>query len=134
MLFTSEWLKETAKLSKGKTKTKQALYAPVLKASELCEGRKNPGAHEVFVRHFVMPVVGATKWKKEITRRDSKEKELGTVSDKAFACLLIISNYDCWLDIFEKCNGKVLRSRGSLKVKSSVQPKFSYLAEKDKKI
>src|SRR5210317_517361 len=134
MLCTSEWLKETAKLSKGKTKNKQASYAPALKASELCGGRKNPAAHEVFVTHFVMPVVGATKWKKEITRRDSKEKELGTVSDKAFARLLIISNYDCWLDIFEKSDGKVLSRGSNVKVKSSVQPLFSYLAEKDKKI
>ena len=68
-------------------------------------------------------------------RTDSQKRtEIGTVSDEAFARLLILSNFDRWVDIYERSDGKVVGRGAKPKVSSNIPPKYSYIAEKDKKI
>ena len=84
---------------------------------ELAEGRKNVEAYTAFFDHFVPCATKKTLWDRRIAKAMSnsaskKCKNLCTISDEAFALLLLENSFDRWLDIFLNNKGPVMQRRG----------------------
>jgi hypothetical protein len=75
-------------------------------------------AYTVFFDLFVPCATKKTSWDRRIakalTKTDSNNKEqcLCTVSDEAFALLLLENSYNRWLDLFTNNKGPVMQRRG----------------------
>ena len=65
---------------------------------EYLKGRKHPAAYEEFLLAFMPAVVGRAEFKRRIKSADS-DIEFSTVSDEAYALLIVENSYDRWVDI-----------------------------------
>ena len=71
------------------------------------------GTFELFVEHMVCAVVGKQIFKTRVHK--SLLSSFSTVSDKAYALILLENSYDQWLDMHNKQNLKT----------SNVMPKYT---------
>ena len=74
---------------------------PIAMATFL-KGRLEVAAYKLFILRFVRPIVGLIEFDRRVNNTQLKAFELCTVSDEAFAMLVLENNYDRWLDIFER--------------------------------
>jgi hypothetical protein len=88
---------------------------------EFEEGRKNEDAYMIFFDHFLPCVVRKTVFEERL-KESIGEEELCTVSDEAFALVLLENSYDRWVDIFKKGNHKAKSEYRSF-VEGDVQKK-----------
>jgi hypothetical protein len=77
---------------------------------DILEGRKNEEAYSAFFEHFLPCATKKTLWDRRIAKAvsnpNSKKYEcLCTISDEAFALLLLENSYNQWLDLFFKQQG-----------------------------
>jgi len=84
---------------------------------EFLEGRNNEEAYTVFFDLFVPCATKKTSWdrrlaKAMIDQETSKRQSLCTISDEAFALLLLENSSARWLDIFANHKGPVMQRRG----------------------
>ena len=84
---------------------------------DLVEGRKNEEAYTAFFEHFVPCATKKTLWDRRLAKAvtntaSKKNQSLCTISDEAFALLLLENSYDRWLDIFSNNKGPVMQRRG----------------------
>lgn len=114
MFNFTDWLQKTGR--KSKLKNKPPVTIPALTMKEFLEGRKNSEAYSVFMERFVPCVTMKTSWDRRLATADpdctKNMKSLCTVSDEAFALLLLENSYDRWLDIFTTNKGAVMQQRG----------------------
>jgi len=114
MLCFADWLQTTGR--KSKLKNKQPVTIPALTMKEFLEGRKNTEAYSVFLERFVPCVTMKTSWDRRLAtaKTDSSKTKtsLCTISDEAFALLLLENSFDRWLDIFTSTKGAVMQRRG----------------------
>jgi hypothetical protein len=73
-------------------------------------------AYTVFFELFVPCALKKTEWERRIamagTHTESTDNFLSTVSDEAFALLLLENSYDHWLDLYKRHDGCVMQQRG----------------------
>ncbi len=96
---------------------KKKITKPAFAMKELAEGRKNVEAYTAFFDHFVPCATKKTLWDRRIAKAMSnsaskKCQNLCTISDEAFALLLLENSFDRWLDIFLNNKGPVMQRRG----------------------
>jgi hypothetical protein len=96
---------------------------------QLLEGRQNENVMKLF-KFFIPCVVGKKKFKATMSGQIKRDVEICTVSDEAFALLLLENQYDRWTDIFtinQKMTMEVLGSseRRKRKWESDVSPKYT---------
>ena len=77
-------------------------------------GRSDEKLYQAFYTRFVRCITGKSKFKDRLQMARS-EQEMSTVSDEAFALLLLENSQDRWLDIYKSENGKVHTKRNQLK-------------------
>ena len=80
------------------------------------EGRKNEAAYTAFFDHFVPCATEKTLWDRRIAKAvtnfsSKKNQSLCTISDEAFALLLLENSYSGWLDLFLNNKGPVMQRR-----------------------
>ena len=90
------------------------------------QGREEEELYGSFYTRFMGCVTGISNFKDRLTRARS-EKDMSSVSDEAFALLLLENSHDRWLDIFKSAEGKVHRRRneGKRQWESEVRTKFT---------
>jgi hypothetical protein len=81
------------------------------------EGRKNQEAYTVLFEQFVPCVTKKTVWDIRLAQAQTKHgssrlKSLCSVSDEAFALLLLEDSFERWLDLFSNHKGLVMQQRG----------------------
>jgi hypothetical protein len=84
---------------------------------DIVEGRKNEEAYSAFFEHFLPCATKKTLWDRRIAKAVSnpnskKYESLCTISDEAFALLLLENSYNRWLDLFLNNKGPVMQRRG----------------------
>ena len=84
---------------------------------DIVEGRKNEAAYTAFFDHFVPCATKNILWDRRIAKAvtnfsSKKNQSLCTISDEAFALLLLENSYDQWLDLFLNNKGPVMQRRG----------------------
>ena len=83
---------------------------------EFLEGRENEEAYTVFFEHFVPCATMKTSCNRRITTATAngknQQESLYTISDEAFALLLLENSYDRWLNIFSINQGAVMQRPG----------------------
>lgn len=93
------------------------------------EGRNNDSVLALY-QYFVPCVVGKKRFKAKMNEHLTKDAEICTVSDEAFALLLLENQYDRWTDIHQrKCNSSTevrgKSERRKRKWESDVAPKYT---------
>jgi hypothetical protein len=81
------------------------------------EGRKNQEAYTVLFEQFVPCVTKKTVWDIGLAQAQTKHgssrlKSLCSVSDEAFALLLLENSFEQWLDLFSNHKAPVMQQRG----------------------
>jgi hypothetical protein len=84
---------------------------------DILEGRKNEEAYSAFFEHFLPCATKNTLWDRCIAKTVSnliskKDERLCTISDEAFALLLLENSYNRWLDLFLNNKGPVMQRHG----------------------
>jgi hypothetical protein len=110
----ADWFQASGKTTKT---GKQKVIRPAFSLKAFLEGRKNQEAYTVLFEHFVPCVTKKTVWdirlaQAEINRGSSRLKSLCSVSDGAFALLLLENSFERWLDLFSNHTGPVMQQRG----------------------
>ncbi len=126
----TDWMLETAvdptkvpKKKEGKAK---------FKIIDFMKGREKVEAYRTFFDVFQPCATKKTNWERQISRGDpnderSEDMILCTVSDEAFALLLLENSYDRWCDLYFNNKGALLQRRGKKgrDVESDVAPKYT---------
>ena len=109
MLYT-DWLSHNSKLTKKKNGVLVVTPAYCLH-SRLQQGRKDAKVYSVFFEQFMPCVTKKTVFQRQVLVA-TNDSTLCTVSDEAFALLLLENNYDRWVDIYRLQKGEVTPKRG----------------------
>ena len=95
-----------------------------------CQGRKNKKTYKTFFSRFVPAVVGPELFRQRLqdATGDTSADTLCTVSDEAFALLLVENSYDRWTDIYKKTGGIPKQRRGdrSRQCDSDIAPQYTH--------
>jgi hypothetical protein len=80
-------------------------------------GRIHGEAYTVFFELFVPCALKKTEWERRIARAGTQNESSGdnlllSVSDEAFALLLLENSYARWFDLFTRHEGSVMQQRG----------------------
>ncbi len=75
------------------------------------QGRKNKKIYTIFFDHFLPCVIKKTVFDRQVSVA-TNDSTLCTVSDEAFALLLLENSYSRWLDIYQLQKGEVTPKRG----------------------
>jgi hypothetical protein len=84
---------------------------------DIVEGRKNEEAYSAFFEHLLPCATKKTLWDRRIAKAVSnsnskKYQSLCTISDEAFALLLLENSCSQWLDLLFNKKGPVMQQRG----------------------
>jgi hypothetical protein len=75
------------------------------------QGRRNTKMYEIFFDNFLPCVIKKSVFDRQVCVA-TNDKTLCTVSDEAFALLLLENSFDRWLDIYRLRKGQVTPKRG----------------------
>ena len=92
---------------------------------EFLQLRSYANAYKVFFKYFVKCVTRKTLYenKLEVAKKD---EDLCTISDEAFALLLLENNWDHWTDIYSKNSDALVPKRGrSTELISNIATKYT---------
>ena len=99
---------------------------------DYCEGRKNAQVYKTVYESFIPCIASYQVYRTELDKRlvnGENDSELYTHSDEAFTLLLLENNFDRWMDIYQRHDGRPSPDIGSGKKKkftSDVCPKYTY--------
>jgi hypothetical protein len=81
---------------------------------EFCKGRRNRKTYTTFFSRFVPAVVGPELFRQRLqdANGDTSPDTVCTISDEAFALLLVENSYDRWTDIYKQTGGIPKQRRG----------------------
>ena len=123
MLDTAVDPTKSSKKKEGKAK---------FKIIDFMRGREKVEAYRTFFDVFLPCATKKTNWERQISRSDPNDEKnenmiLCTVSDEAFALLLLENSYDRWCDLYFNNKGALLQRRGKKgrDVESDVAPKYT---------
>jgi hypothetical protein len=106
-----DWLKEHAK-------AKRAKHKDAATTVEYCinniwrQGRRNAKMYKVFFDNFLPCVIKKSAFKHQVAVATNDRTLCCTVSNEAFALLLLENNFDRWQDIYRLRKGEVKPKRG----------------------
>ena len=97
---------------------KNKAFKPLLLMPHFLDGRKNVDAYAAFFDTFLPCATKKTTWDGHIARagmeaRTKTVTSLCSVSDEAFALLLLENSFDRWFDLHVKRSGNARKDRGS---------------------
>ena len=87
---------------------------------DFLEMRKNPQCYFVFYTHFIKCITKKTRFEERVKALNAGQQELCTVSDEAFALLLLENSWDRWCDMYGKDPTLLLPRRGGKNQDKSV--------------
>ena len=91
---------------------KEVHFTPRYSLDEFLQGRENEEVYEVFMSQFVWCVVARkTEWNNTISLAEN-DKDVCTVSDEAFASILLENNWNRWIDVLIYMKAKYQGSVG----------------------
>jgi hypothetical protein len=105
-----DWLNEHAK-------AKRAKHKDATTTVDYCinniwrQGRRNTKMYKVFFDNFLPCVIKKSVFKHQVAVA-TNDRTLCTVSDEAFALLLLENSFDCWQDIYRLWKGEVTPKGG----------------------
>ena len=93
---------------------------------DLLEGRKNAKVYGEFF-HYFLPCIGRKTYWKHIIMEAKTDRDVSTVSNEAFALLLLENQWDCWVNLYLESNGVVTSKKGQKRSYSNgtVVPKYT---------
>jgi hypothetical protein len=103
-------LKKHAKAKKAKHKDANTSVDYSIN-SILRQGRRNAKMYKVFFDNFLPCVIKKSVFDHQVAVA-TNDRTLCTVSDEAFALLLLENSFDCWQDIYQLQKGEVTPKRG----------------------
>ena len=114
-MLSTDWFRTTSVASTG-GKKKVVTRSPIFYMKDFLQGRSHNEAYTVFFEHFVPCALKKTEWERRIamagTHIESTDDFLCTVSDEAFALLLLENSYDRWFDLYTSNPEGVMQQRG----------------------
>jgi hypothetical protein len=115
-VLSTDWFVRTSIETTNGNKKKVVTRSPALYMQDFLKGRSNVEAYTVFFDHFVPCALKKTEWERRIavagTQTESTDYFFFTVSDEAFALLLLENSYDRWFDLYKNNEGSVMQQRG----------------------
>ena len=105
----------------------KAKRSPNYDLEDFLQLRKNPQAYLVFFKHFIKCITRKSVFENNI-RTAKTYDDICTISDEAFALLLLENSWHRWMDIHTKDSSALLPRRGSRpheKVKSMIPTKYT---------
>jgi hypothetical protein len=100
--------------------------------NDFCKGRKtdNKTLYTVFFTRFIPAVVGPELFRRRLQANNDviSPDELCSISDEAFALLLLENSYDRWQDIYEQTGGIPTQRRGdrTKQLDSNIAPVYTH--------
>ena len=95
-----------------------------------CKGRKHKKNYNTFFSRFVPAVVGPELFRQRLQDADgvTSADTVCTISDEAFALLLVENSYDRWTDIYTKTGGIPKQRRGdrTRQCDSDIAPQYTH--------
>jgi hypothetical protein len=114
-VLSTDWFRTTS-VASTEGKNKVVTRSPIFYMKDFLQGRSHNEAYTVFFEHFVPCALKKTEWERRIamagTHIESTDDFLCTVSDEAFALLLLENSYDRWFDLFKSNAGGLMQQRG----------------------
>lgn len=97
---------------------------------ELLEGRSNSASVLILFQTFIPCVIGRKKFKMKLGEQLKKDADICTVSDEAFALLLLENQYDRWTDIYQQRKQRTVEftvrsEKRTRRWESDVSPKYT---------
>ena len=108
--YKTDWLKKHAKAKKAKQKDANTSVDYSIN-SILRQGRRNAKMYKVFFDNFLPCVIKKSVFDHQVAVA-TNDRTLCTVSDEAFALLLLENSFDRWQNIYRLQNGEVTPKRG----------------------
>ena len=97
-------------------KNKVTKTTPAFHINDFLGGRTHPEAYTVFFERFVPCAIKKTEWERRIARAGTgtelTDDSLASISDEAFALVLLENSFDRWFDIYTSNEGVVMQQRG----------------------
>ena len=97
---------------------------------DFCKGRKHKKIYTTFFTRFVPAVVGPELFRQRLqaANGDTAADTVCTISDEAFALLLVENSYDRWADIYKKTGGIPKQRRGdrTRQCNSDIAPQYTH--------
>ena len=94
-----------------------------------CKGRRKTKNYTTFYSRFVPAVVGPELFRQRLkdANGDTSADTVCTISDEAFALLLVENSYDRWTDIYKKTGGIPKQRRGdrTRQCDSDIAPQYT---------
>ena len=82
-------------------------FTPRYSLHEFLQGRENQEVYEVFMTKFAWCVVARkTEWQSRVLAAET-DRDVLSVSDEAFALIVLENNWSRWIDVFNINGGKV---------------------------
>ena len=106
-----DWLPLHSKITKSKKNKDASLLVSCALNKRLQEGRNNYKMYAMFYDYFLPCVLKKSVFERQASVA-TNDTTLCTVSDEAFALLLLENNYDRWVDIYRLQEGEVAPRRG----------------------
>jgi hypothetical protein len=124
-----DWLETT---SKNTGSNKKPVVKPKYTMHDFLGGRQCVEAYTVFFDTFMPCATKKSTWVTQIARagietENKKVVSLCSVSDEAFALLLLENSFDRWVDLYKQCSGIAKQQRGSKDrgFQSEVPPRYT---------
>lgn len=107
-------------------KTTEVTVRAEFSLEEFFIGRSSPDVYSVFFSCF-MPCVGRKTYWKHIVASASKDEHVATVSNEAFALLILENNWERWMEFYASSGGRVESLKGKKKPVSITKklPKYT---------
>ncbi len=115
-MLSTDWFRTTS-FTTTVGKQKKVTRTPAFNMKDFLKGRIHVEAYTVFFEEFVPCVLKKTVWERRIAMAGTHTEEstnnfLSTVSDEAFALLLLENSFDRWFDLYTSNEGGVMQQRG----------------------
>jgi len=105
----------------------KAKLSPCYDIGDFLQMRKQPASYLVFYRHFIKCVTKKTKYDANVATARTYN-DLCTVSDEAFALLLLENSWDKWSDLYKRDPMSLVPrrgGRGKANLASSIMTKYT---------
>jgi hypothetical protein len=98
LISNIDWLTKHAKIQQARFK--DIVVTVDYSMNEVWQqGRRNTKMYEIFFDNFLPCVIKKSVFDRQVCVAKN-DKTLCTVSDEAFALLLLENSFDCWIDIY----------------------------------
>ena len=124
----ADWMAESPRINRrGRTKPsdRQHNFFPEVDLESILELRSNAEVYEKFYKYMV-PSIGRKTFWKDIVTSVKADQDVTTVSNEAFALLVLENNWERWIDLFNnsRCQNPPVKGRKRISL-SDKKPKYT---------